>query len=195
MIPAAHDQLFPRSRVFMDKEHEEALVRDCQKGDRRALDALVRRFERPVYNAAFRILGSPDDAADVTQTTFLKLFGKLEHYKPQFRLFSWIYRIAVNEAIHQLNRRRPQEAFEDMPGIDTSEDSAARDELRREIQAVLMELSQDHRVVIVLRYFGECSYGQIAEILQVPDKTVKSRLYTARQQLKSRLADHGIFPE
>lgn len=195
MIPAAGDQLFARPRVIMDKEFEESLVRDCRKGDRRALDRLVRRFERPVYNAAFRLLGNPDDAADVAQTTFLKLFGSLDHYKPEFRLFSWIYRIAVNEAIHQLNRRKPREPLREIPDIDTSEDSAVRDELRREIQAVLMELQEEHRVVIVLRYFSDCSYVEMGEILQLPDKTVKSRLYTARQQLKSRLRDHGIYPE
>ena len=195
MIPAARDQPFSRSRVFLDKEHEEALVRDCRKGDRRALDTLVRRFERPVYNAAYRLLGNPDDAADVTQTTFLKLFGNLDHYRPQFRLFSWIYRIAVNEAIHQLNRRRHREPLREIPDIDTSEDSAVRDEVRREIQSVLMELQEDHRAVIVLRYFSGCSYGEIGEILELPDKTVKSRLYTARQQLKCRFRDRGVFPE
>ena len=195
MIPAASDQLFPGSRVFMDKEHEEALVRDCQKGDRRAFDALVRKFEKPVYNAAFRMLGNPDDAADVTQTTFLKLFRNLNRYNPQFRLFSWIYRIAINESIHQLNLRKPREPLREMPDTDTSEETAVRDELRREIQVVLMELQEDHRAVLVLRYFGECSYDEMGEILQLPEKTVKSRLYTARHQLKAGLQSHGIFPE
>lgn len=177
----------------MEKEQEEALVRDCRKGDRSALDALVRRFERPVYNAAFRILGNPDDAADATQTTFLKLFTNLGLYNPRFRLFSWIYRIAVNEALHQIDRRKPLASLEDAPGIDTSERFAVQDELHREIQAVLMELSEDHRIVIVLRYFGDLSYGEMGEVLGLPDKTVKSRLYSARQQLKSRLEARGSF--
>lgn len=194
MIAATDHQLFSGSRVFMEKEQEEALVRDCRKGDRRSLDALVRSFERPVYNATFRILGNPDDAADATQTTFLKLFANLGHYNPQFRLFSWIYRIAVNEALHQIDRRKPLESLEDAPDVDTSERSAVQDELHKEIQAVLMELSEDHRVVIVLRYFGDLSYGEVGEILELPDKTVKSRLYSARQQLKSRLEARGIFP-
>jgi RNA polymerase sigma-70 factor (ECF subfamily) len=141
------------------------------------------------------MLGNPDDAADVTQTTFLRLIGNLDHYKPQFRLFSWIYRIAVNEAIHQINRRKPREPLAEIPDIDTSEDSAVRHELHREIQVVLMELQEDHRAVIVLRYFSDCSYDEMSEILQLPEKTVKSRLYTARQQLKGRLQDRGIFPE
>lgn len=195
MIAAADRQLFSGSRVFMDRKHEEALVRDCRKGDRRALEALVKRFERPVYNAAFRILGNPDDAADVTQTTFLKLFSNLGRYNPQFRLFSWVYRIAVNEALHQLDRRKPSESLEEMPDSDTCETAAVQHQLHREIQAVLMELNEDHRVVIVLRYFGDLSYGEMGEILELPDKTVKSRLYSARQQLKSLLEGHGIFPQ
>lgn len=195
MIAAADHQPFAGSRVLLNREQDEALVRECRQGDRRALDALVRRFERPVYNAAIRILGNPEDAADVTQTTFLKLFASLDRYNPQFRLFSWIYRIAVNESLHQLARRKPAESFEDAPDVDTSEQSAVEAELHREIQAVLMELNDDHRVVIVLHYFGELSYGEIGEVLELPGKTVKSRLYSARQQLKSRLEDHGIFPQ
>lgn len=194
-VPASGDQLFSRSRVFMDKEQELALVRDCQKGDRQALGQLVRGFERPVYNAAFRILGNPEDAADVTQTTFLKLFGHLDEFDARFRLFSWIYRITVNEAIDQLNRRKRFEPIEEAPPSDgdDSESSLAQHQLSHEIQAVLMELSEEYRTVMVLRYFTECSYRQIGEILQIPEKTVKSRLFTARQRMKCRLEDHGIL--
>lgn len=177
----------------MDKDRELALVRDCQNGNRQAFETLVRYFERPVYNAAYRILGLPEDARDVTQTTFLKLFERLDSYDPTFRLFSWIYRIAVNEAIHQLKLRNRGEPFREPDVEDTSSDAAVRTELRREVQVALMELPTEQRILIVLRYFSECSYWQISEILKVPEKTVKSRLFTARQQLKRRLENHGIL--
>jgi len=181
----------------MDKDREIALVRDCQQGDRKALDTLVRHFEKPVYNAAYRMLGNVDEAADVTQTAFMKIFENINRFNPDYRLFSWIYRIALNEAIDQINRRSKHEPLDEPPYPDrnVSEDSAAASQLRSDVQAVLMEIHEDHRTVIVLRYFTECSYRQIGEILKLPEKTVKSRLFTARQQLKNRLQQHGMFEE
>lgn len=179
----------------MDKDREIALIRDCQQGDRKALDTLVRHFEKPVYNAAYRMLGNKDEAADVTQVAFMKLFENINRFDPNHRLFSWIYRIALNEAINQLGRRRKLEPLEEppCPDGDVLQDCLAASQLHTEIQAILMELHEDHRTVIVLHYFTDCSYRHIGEILDLPEKTVKSRLFAARQQLKNRLQQHGIF--
>ena len=179
----------------MDKNREAALVRDCQRGDRKALDTLVRHFEKPVYNAAYRMLGNKDEAADVTQTAFMKVFESIDRFNTHYRLFSWIYRIALNEAIDQLGRRRRLEPL-DEPSLqdDASlQDCLAASQLEAEVQAVLLELHEDQRSVIVLHYFTDCSYRDISEILGLPEKTVKSRLFTARQQLRKRLEQHGIF--
>ena len=179
----------------MDKDREIALIRDCQHGDRKALDSLVRHFEKPVYNAAYRMLGNREEAADVTQTAFMKLFENISRFDPDYRLFSWIYRIALNEAISQLGRRKKLEPLEEppYPDGDPLHDCLAASQLETSVQAILMELHEDHRTVIVLHYFTECSYRQIGEILALPEKTVKSRLFSARQQLKDRLQEHGIF--
>jgi RNA polymerase sigma-70 factor, ECF subfamily len=178
----------------MDKEREVALIRDCQQGDRKALDTLVRHFEKPVYNAAYRMLGNKDEAADVTQTAFMKVFENINRFNPDYRLFSWIYRIALNEAIDQLGRRRKREPLDEPPAQDGDlQDCLAASELEIEVQAVLLELHEDHRSVIVLHYFTDCSYRDIGEILKLPETTVKSRLFSARQQLKNRLQRHGIF--
>jgi RNA polymerase sigma-70 factor (ECF subfamily) len=176
----------------MDKDRETALVRDCQRGDRKALDTLVRHFQKPVYNAAYRMLGNVDEAADVTQTAFMKLFENIGHFDSSFRLFSWVYRITLNEAINQLNRRRKLEPLGEPPYSDGDvlQESLEASQLASDVQAVLLELHEDYRTVIVLRYFTECSYRQIGEILELPEKTVKSRLFTARQQLKDRLQPH-----
>ena len=85
----------------MGNWQETELVERCRKGDRQALGELLGKYEKPVYNVAFRILGNRDDAADITQSVFLKVFEKLDQYKPEYRFFSWIYRIAVNESINQ----------------------------------------------------------------------------------------------
>ena len=178
----------------MDKDRELALVRECQRGDRQALDKLVRHFEKAVFNAAYRMLGNGDEAADVSQTTFMKVFANLGRYDPQYRLFSWLYRIALNESISQLKRRRPNEPLDAAleSARDAVDDSVAASERCDEVQAALMELNEDYRTVIVLRYFTDCSYRQISEILGLPEKTVKSRLYSARQEMKGRLHSHGI---
>jgi RNA polymerase sigma-70 factor (ECF subfamily) len=179
----------------MDKDEEIEMVTDCQNGDRTALDKLVRQLQKPIYNAAYRMLGNPEEAADVTQTTFLKVFENIQQFNPNYRLFSWTYRIAMNECIDQLKRSRRTEPLKESPiaKTDSPQEQAATAQLAGEVQATLMELSEDHRAVITLRHFSECSYEDISRILQLPEKTVKSRLFTARQQMKNKLQQHGVL--
>lgn len=180
----------------MTEDRDRALLEDCKRGDRMALESLVRRYERPVFNAAYRMLGNPDEAADVAQTTFLKAFENLDRFNPQYKFFSWIYRIAINESINQINQRKRLEELVDnqkspLRGPDDMTDSG---QLSNEVQTALLELSEDHRAVIVLRHFTEISYRQIGDVLQIPEKTVKSRLFSARQQMKDRLQEKGLLP-
>jgi RNA polymerase sigma-70 factor (ECF subfamily) len=179
----------------MDKDLEITLVRNCQKGDRKALEMLVTSLQKPVYNAAYRMLGNAEDAADATQATFLKVFENIGNFDPQYRLFSWTYRIAVNESLDRLKERRRSAPLEHDPEAVTGSprESASAAQAARDLQAALMELSEDQRTVIVLRYFNECSYDDIAQILGIPAKTVKSRLFSARQQMKDRLPQHGAL--
>ncbi len=181
--------------VVMSKDRDTALLDDCRRGDRKALDSLVRRYERPVYNAAYRMLGNPDEAADVTQTVFLKVFENLDRFNPKYKLFSWIYRIAVNESINQIKRLAKTEPLaESLVSPSLSPEQRLESGLvSKEIQAVLMTIAPDHRAVIVLRHFTECSYQQISEILQIPEKTVKSRLFSARKQMKNSLQENGVL--
>ena len=122
-------------------------------------------------------------------------FEHIDRFNPKFKFFSWIYRIAINESINQLKKRKGFEPLSDtQPAAEPSPDElAATAQAGKEVQAVLMSLQQDHRSVIVLRYFSECSYRQIGEILQIPEKTVKSRLFTARQQMKNKLEESGVL--
>jgi len=178
----------------MDRDRDNALVEDCKRGDRQALESLVRNYSGPLFKVAYRMLGNVDEAADVTQTTFLKVFENLDRFKPKYKFFSWVYRIAVNESINQINRRkRLVELDDDRSSPDRGpDDLAGAGQLSGEVQSVLLGLSEDHRAVIVLRHFVECSYRQIGEILQLPENTVKSRLFSARQRMKQRLQEKGI---
>jgi RNA polymerase sigma-70 factor (ECF subfamily) len=179
----------------MNKDRDIALLDDCKRGDREALGSLVRRYERPIYNAAYRMLGNPDEAADVTQTVFLKAFENISRFNPKYKFFSWIYRIAINESINQLKRRNRTESLVDnvVSPLRSPDELLESGRMSREIQSVLMTIQEDHRSVIVLRHFSECSYRQIGDILQIPEKTVKSRLFTARKQMKKRLQEQGVL--
>lgn len=179
----------------MTDSRENALLKRCRKGDRQALSELLGKYEKPVFNAAYRILGNTEDAADVTQVVFLKAFENLEQYDPKYKFFSWIYRIAINESLNQNKRARRQQPLGDYePTADgRPDDSVEAGDLSRELQGSLMELKDTYRTVVVLRHFSEFSYRQIGDILQIPEKTVKSRLYSARQLMKQSLEARGVY--
>ena len=179
----------------MANSRDRALIERCKRGDRRALGELVSTYERPVFNAAYRIVGSREDAADITQAVFLKTFERLDQYNPEYKFFSWIYRITINESINHRQRTRKEI---DIDGIEIEtefrpEDTVDDNAVSAAIQAGLMGLQPDYRVVLVLRHFSELSYKEISEVLQVPEKTVKSRLFSARQLMRERLGEMGVF--
>ncbi len=180
---------------MMDNNRDHELIDRCRQGDRVALGQLVKDYERPIYNAAYRVLGNPDDAADVTQVVFLKVFERLDQYNPKFKFFSWIYRIAINEAINHRNRTRNQQTLEEeqFVSLENPENKLNSEQLAELVQDGLMELQEDYRVVVVLRHFSDLSYRDISDVLHIPEKTVKSRLYSARQIMKAHLADRGMM--
>ena len=178
----------------MDNDADQALVERCRSGDWSAFTELVVRYQRPIYNAAFWMLRRPEDAKDITQTVFLKVAERLDEYDPKFKFFSWIYRIAVNESLNMLRRNGREEQLDDdveLPGRgnDDPEKHANDAEVSRRIEGALMRMSTNDRMVLSLRHFSECSYQEIAEILNLDEKTVKSRLFEARQRLRDLLAD------
>ncbi len=123
---------------------------------------------------------------------FLNAFRKLKTYDPRYRFFSWIYRMTVNESLNVLKRRKrvvPLENALHIPASGTAADHAAETEDR--IARALMRLKPDDRAVVVLRHFVAFSYEEMADVLEISVKTVKSRLFTARERLKLALSDSG----
>lgn len=163
-------------------------VARCLNGDTAAFETLVRRYQRVLYTVAIRLTGNPEDARDVTQNTFIRAYERLETYDPARRFFSWIYRIAVNESLNLLRVRRPHEPLEDTVEADAMADPVERQQMGERVQQALKALSKEYREVIVLRYFGELSYEEIGETIGLPEKTVKSRLFSARQRLAEILS-------
>ena len=180
--------------VIGDKDTDQALVERFRKGDKEAFTELVIRYQRPIYNAAFWILRRAEDASDVAQTVFLRVAERLDEYDEHYKFFSWIYRIAVNESLNLLRRSGREEALDDEidypgPASDNPEQRANDAQQSAQIRSALMRMSINDRVVLTMRHFSECSYQEIGQILELDEKTVKSRLHEARQRLRDMLKD------
>ena len=178
----------------MENDADCALVERCRRGDQAAFTELVIRYQRPIYNAALWILRRPEDASDVAQMVFVKVVEQLDDYDPQYRFFSWIYRIAVNESLNVLRRNRHDEALDETHDVESgnSADPAwqfAESERALRLRRALAGMSTNDRMVLTLRHFGELSYREIGEILDVDEKTVKSRLFDARHRLRELVRD------
>ena len=170
------------------------LVRLCREGDAAAFGELIDRYQKTLFNTALRMTGDYEEARDITQSAFVKAYERLESFNPEFKFFSWIYRILLNEALNALKQRRQNADVdpEQLAHDHTPEREFEAQKLSAKIDTALRALSLEYRVVIVLRHFNEMSYDEMSEILSIPAKTVKSRLYTARQNLAAILAEMGV---
>jgi RNA polymerase sigma-70 factor (ECF subfamily) len=170
------------------------LVRECLDGSERAFGDLVDRYQKVVFNVAYRMVNDYDTAEDITQTVFIKGYERLSSFDPKYKFFSWLYKIAVNESLNQINqRKRMTELSPDMVSDDKRPDEIVSDtELSRKMGEALMELDPNYRTAIVLRHFRNLSYREMSEILEIPEKTVKSRLFTGRQLLRKVLVARGV---
>jgi len=173
------------------------LIRQCLEGRREAFGDLIARHQKTVFNVALRMIKDYQDAQDLTQTVFIKAYEKLDTFNERHKFFSWIYRMAVNESLNFVKRRRRFEALDDNAEYSAHKQSAVEEieesEMSRNIQNALMDLAIDHRAVIVLKHYEELSYHEIGYILDLPEKTVKSRLFTARQMLKDIMIQKGYL--
>ena len=180
----------------MAKDDDDMLIEACLHGDRHAFDKIVDRYEGPLFSAAYRITGSVEDAMDATQNAFVNAYEKLHTFDPSYRFFSWIYRIAVNQALNLVGRRRNQTTFdEDAPAAEPNPSEVFEStEMRGHLKRALSELEPHYRTLIVLKHLEGFSYRELGELFEIPEKTVKSRLFTARQRLRVILTERGFAP-
>lgn len=165
-----------------------ALVTRALGGDTTAFEVLVAKYERVLFRVALRMLGETEDARDATQAAFVSAYRKLSSFDRNLRFFSWLYRILLNECLNARRDRRHHEAITpELVLAGSPVDALEASERRRRVQQALLALPHDYRAVVVLRHFAELGYEEIAATLGIPAKTVKSRLYTARQRLSELL--------
>jgi RNA polymerase sigma-70 factor (ECF subfamily) len=178
----------------MDEEQQDrTAVERCLQGDTDAFGLLIDRYERPIYNTVLHIVGNVDDAREICQEVFMKAFQHLSSYDPNRKFFSWIYRVAVNEALNHIKSRRTTEPLSESLETPNANPAVHFEEMEQwtELHEQIMKLDPNYRAVVILRHFIHLSYGEIAEILNLPEKTVKSRLFTARQLLRDAMQARG----
>ena len=175
-----------------DENEERVWVARCLKGDASAFEPLVARYERALFAVALRLVANYEDARDVTQNAFIRAYEHLDSFDPDRRFFSWVYRIAVNESLNLRRSRRPQEVLGTWIQVAGGQTEAVEaHETTARVEQALGQLSEEYREVVVLRYFADLSYEEISHAIGVPEKTVKSRLFSARQRLAGLLGQGG----
>jgi RNA polymerase sigma-70 factor (ECF subfamily) len=188
-----------RSDATVSAEVSDAeCVRRLQRGEAEVFAVLVERHQKNIFNLLYRMLGDYDDAAEVSQETFLSAYRSIKSFRGDASFSTWLYRIAVNHA----NTRRKSVALSQQrtarleflePSSDGGSDPAdalERKEMRERVQAALNGLDAEDATIILLRDLQDVPYEAVADILEVPIGTVKSRLHRARRALKARLAPY-----
>jgi RNA polymerase sigma-70 factor (ECF subfamily) len=174
------------------------LIEETLAGNSAAFGQLVCKYQNRLYNVLTRVIGSADEAEDVAQEAFVQAFAKLDTFAGNSSFYTWLYRIALNRSISRRRRKRSHVSLDHLQAVSGAEPEGHGEapehrmqlaERAEQLQAALDELSAEHRNIIVLREIDGCCYETIAEILNLPVGTVRSRLHRARLQLRERLRE------
>ncbi|MEM8864020.1 MAG: sigma-70 family RNA polymerase sigma factor [Planctomycetota bacterium] len=184
-----------------EREIDNRLIDAALAGDRSAFGQLVERHQDRLVNALVRFTGSPEDAHDIAQDALVQALTKLDRFRRDSAFFTWLYRIAFNRAVSVSRKRRERVSLDGLRedgGVEPNstgprpEEHTLGCERVELVHQALATLAEDHRQVLVLREFDGLDYQQIAEIVEVPVGTVRSRLFRARSQLREALEPHGF---
>lgn len=176
------------------------LIEATLAGDREAFGELVRSYQERLYNSLIHLLGNEHEAQDITQDAFVQAYRRLSTFRGQSGFYTWLFRIARNLAISKLRSRRQTSSLHQADGSIReieSPDGAPQQPLENhetisQVRRALARLDEDQRTILVLREFDGLDYEAIADILEIPVGTVRSRLHRARHQLKDELIALGI---
>lgn len=189
----------------LEHAHEARLIARLRASDLEAFEELVAYFETPVFSLCYRLLGDPEEARDAAQETFIKVYKGLPDFRGESGLKTWIYRIAINQAMNQQRwwRRRHREETISLDlsrtessqtlgslipsSAETPEQRAITSEREKRIMRALAEIKTEYRVALVLREVQELSYEEIAEALSISIGTVKSRIARGREELRRKV--------
>lgn len=184
-------------------DNDKLLLKRAKKGDVEAFEQLIGQYQKKVFNIALRMIGNPEDASELAQEVFIRIYRSLANFKEEASFSTWIYRITTNVCLDEIRKRKnthntvsldEEVSLEDgdvrMQVADhrpTPEAVVERNEVQRMVQEAIGQLSEEHRTALVLRDIQGMSYEEISRITQCPEGTVKSRINRARQSLKEIL--------
>jgi len=183
---------------------DEELVARSMGGDLDSFNQLVLRWERPIYALAYRVIGREEDARDVAQETFLRAFRALKGFKGQAKFSSWLYRITLNLCRDWIRRERRTPVVQAPEGVDvielagedtpseTVEALVSRHELGRAVAKAMSQLPEEQRTAIILKEYHGLTFQEIADLLDCPLSTVKTRLYQGLTVLRKQLREAGV---
>jgi RNA polymerase sigma-70 factor (ECF subfamily) len=189
------------------REEDIQLVARARAGDERAFRALLEKYERAVFSICLRMVRNRDEATDLAQESFIKVFGSLDRYNPAFAFSSWLFKITSNLCIDHLRKRRISTLAMDEPvegekgeftrqyeaSDPTPDEIFSRNEKMQKLEAGIAALPEHYRIMLVLRHQEDMSYEEIAESLSIPLGTVKARIHRAREMLKAILEEGDFF--
>ena len=177
--------------------NELLLISRARGGDREAFGALVEQYRDNVYRLAYRMCGNAYDADEAAQEAFVAAWRALPNFRGDAKFSTWLYRLTTNAAIDVMRREKRHKAVGDGEMVDLADDADSpqetveRTEQQEAVQKALATLSEEYREVLLLRYMEELDYAEIAEVLQLPSGTVKSRINRAKAALKTALLKSG----
>lgn len=186
--------------MIVNATSDETLIHQCLAGRREAFGQLVERYQHRLYHGLLHVLGSAEDAQDIAQEAFVSAFEKLSSFKGQAAFYSWLFRIALNASVSarrktrrmsvSVETRREENGLEPSDENPSAEPSYAMDvaDRQRLVRQALSELSEEFRTALVLKEMDGMSYEEIAEVVEVPLGTVRSRIHRARLELRAKLA-------
>ena len=178
----------------MSIQDDNILINEVLKGKISSFGLLIDKYQKPVYNLIFNMVEDEDQAKDIVQDVFIKVYEKLESFNFKHKFFSWLYRIAINDTINFLKNRKKFETLTEQNEIQAEKTTNDhKEEQRRQLHAALRELRTDHRVLILLKYFFGLSYEEISDVMKIQEKMVKARLFMAREKLREVLIKNKFF--
>ncbi|MCX7748555.1 MAG: sigma-70 family RNA polymerase sigma factor [Clostridia bacterium] len=192
-------------------ENEKHLLIKAKNGDIEAFEKLIGEYQKKVFNIAFRMVGNHDDASEIAQEVFLKVYKSLKSFKEEASFSTWIYRITTNVCLDELRKKKNKKVIsldEEIKAQDgemkrqvvddspTPEMAVEGKIIRKAVSDSIKMLSEEHRIVIVMRDIQGFSYEEIAKVLKCPEGTIKSRINRARQSLREILKNNKeLFKE
>ncbi len=173
---------------------DNALVAKVINGNVDSFGILVDRYQKIIYKMVLRMVGDTETAKDLTQDIFVKAFEKLDSFNSKFKFFSWIYRIAINETITWIRKHPHHDQLQNLENLAADDHYSDRpDRNSGMLDLGMQELSSDYRTLLVMKYYNQLSYEEMAEVHEISVEKVRSRLFIAREQLRKILVKKGFL--